>query len=466
MIKENLSNKNLSNKDSSNTRTKTAILLLNDLLREDFEPIIDNIEFKENLVVITNVRIDKKKYGINLIFDRLDDTKNLLQKLRVLQSKDNLDFCGIIGLDEEYNYAISEAIAKEFGLKCNSRKTLDTISNKYLQIEALKDGGVDVPQFKYVDDYEGSKDFRMPCVIKPVKGISSLHVYKINDSDELKTIFRRLDSYKSETFLSLTNQSNSTQSSRTISTNKNKRLNTNKRFILEEFIDGNEYSCDFLVGKDILLLRVVKKITSKQYFPFFEGLYLFNPDESKTSEFSSGYLKDVCKRIAKSLNITTGLCMVDFRFDAKRNKIIVIETTTRPGVDDFTLLMKKNYDYISMSIALRNIFGTLDVNSFQKIPEGNSVLIYLTAPKSGILKRFDTTKLEKLKLDGLNSSGGIARHNILKLVKYNKAGDKIDYLGLLKNPPYIGHIIIDDIRAEDIDGTIEKIKSNIDVKME
>jgi hypothetical protein len=233
-------------------------------------------------------------------------------------------------------------------------------------------------------------------------------------------------------------------------------IETDKNFVLEEFIDGNEYSCDFLVGKngkEVTLLRVVKKLVSKTYFPFFEGLYLFNPDVPD-SEFSSNSLREVCKKITQSLNVTTGLCMADFRFDAKKKKIVVIETTTRPGVDDFIGLMYRNYGYISISVALRNIFGNLDVNSLRVLPKANSIIIYFFAPKNGVLRKFDISKLEKLNLKGVK-----------EILKYDNVGDKVDYLGPLKSPPFIGHIIIDDIELKDIDNVVLQIRSNVEIEL-
>jgi len=444
-------------------KTKIAILLLNDLIVEDFDSIVNALEFKKNVLVIANTKINTKKYDVQCMIDSLDNVESLLRKLQLYKSTHNIDFCGIVGTDEEYGYVFSESIAKEFKLEFNSKKTLDLVSNKYLQVSALKKGGVDVPDFRLVDTYTESKDFKLPCVIKPVRGISSIHVYKCDTDKDLKDIFVKLEEYKSKaTLLSLTHSSNSDAKAvvqRLIdpSTKTLTEIDTSKHFVLEEFIDGNEYSCDFLVGKEVgkelILLRVVKKIVSKKYFPFFEGLCLFNPDNSN-SEFSSNALVAVCKKIAKSLNIQTGLCMVDFRFDAKKKKIVVIETTTRPGVDDFMSLMYKNYGYISISIALRQIFGTINVNSLREIPRNSSIIIYLFIPRSGILKKFDISRLEKLRLKGVR-----------EIVKYDEVGDKVDYMGPLKNPPFVGHVIIDDIDTKDIEKIILQIRSSVDIEL-
>jgi len=463
-----------------NIPVKTAILLLNDFLMEDFNAIVNNLEFKENLLIITNTIVDEKqreKYGIRFMFDNLCDVKDLLKRLRVLSSENNLDFCGIAGFDEEHKYVFSKAIADEFQLPYNSRKTLDTVSDKYLQASALKKGGVDVPDFRLVDTYLECKDFRMPCVIKPVRGISSIHVYRCDDYDGLKATFKKLENYKSDEGILSLAQSSSSSSPRNpvrrLSGNdakseeysKSKRyhetkrfINETKRFIIEEFIEGNEYSCDFLAGKEVCLLRCVKKIVSKKYFPFFEGLYLFNPDDDKDSEFSNEDLKSVCERIAKSLDITTGICMVDFRFDKRKNRIVVIETTTRSGVDDFIGLMNTTYGYTSVNILLRQIFGTLDIDSLKKIPRGTSLILYLIAQGCGTLKKFDTSGLEKLRLNG-------SIKGVREIIKYNDVSDTLQYLGPLKNPPMIGHVIIDNIRLKDIESTLIKVRLNVDIRI-
>ena len=432
-------------------KEKKAIVLLNDIFVDDFDLMVKNIEFKKNVLVVTNAKINPKNYEVQCMIDNLDNVENLIGKLRLYRLTHNIDFCGIVGTDEEYGYVFSESLAKEFKLEYHSQKTLNTVSDKYLQARALEKGKVDIPEMRLVDTYADSNNFKFPCVIKPVNGISSIHVYKCNSTNELKEVFVKLDAYRANSaVLSLTHE-NSTKA-KTIVKRKTQTV-ISKHFILEEYIDGNEYSCDFFVEKEnVIVLRVVRKIVNPDYFPFFEGLYLFNPLDAG-SEFSTEYLTDVCKKIAKALDIRFGVCMVDFRFDNKKKKIVIIETTTRPGIDDFIELMKRNYGYISMSIALRQIFGKIDIDAMN-IPKGNSIIIYMFAPREGILKKFDTTNLEKLKLP-----------NVQEIIKYNAPGSKVSYLGFLKNPPVIGHVILDNIVSKDIEDIINKIKSNVIIEL-
>ena len=437
-------------KESTEKAASIAIMLMNDLFLDDFDSILPLLEFKDRLLIITNTEISDRDYGVKFMFDNLDNVETLLEKLRRYKSIHNVHFCGIVGNDEEYGYLFSESIAREFKLEFNSKEALDTVSDKYLQMCALKSGGVEVPAFRLVDNYNESENFSLPCVIKPVRGISSLYVYKCSTERELEGVFTKLDKYKSNpVMLSLTHSPDYDSK-----TYVHRSAEIGKHFIQEEYIGGNEYSCDFLAGREVTLLRVVRKIESKEHFPFFEALYLFNPD-APVSEFTSSCLREVCKKIAESIGIQTGLCMADFRFDPKKKKIVVIETTTRPGFDDFIGLMHRNYGYISLSIALRQIFRTIDKDSLREIPKGNSIFIYLFAPGSGTLKKFDVSRLEKLRLKGVR-----------EIAKYYNAGDKVEYLSLLKTPPFIGHVIIDDISAEDIDGAISQIRSCIDIELE
>jgi D-alanine-D-alanine ligase-like ATP-grasp enzyme len=436
---------------------KMAILLLNDLLEEDFDPILSALEFKKDLLIITNVEFKRTYPDVVFMVDNFENSDSLIKKLLEFKIKNNIEFCGIIGLDEEYRYSFSKLIADTFKLSSNSRITLDLATDKYAQILELKKGGVAVPDFKLFENYDEISGFKLPSVIKPVRGISSLYVYKNNTSQDLKNNFKLLEAYKTDSnFLSLASSDKKKISSKDSSNSKSKSDVNKKPFIIEEFIDGNEYSCDFFVGKNqsVLLLRVAKKLVSKNYFPFFEGYYLFNPDEDSDSEFSTTDLISVCKKIAKSLNVTTGLCMVDFRFDQKLNKIVVIETTTRPGVDDFISLMSKYYGYISMNVALRNIFGMLDVNSFKKIPSGKVAIVYLLAPKKGALSKFDTAKLSKLKTLEIDV-----------ISKYFDVGEKVEPLGLSDTPPIVGHVIVKNINYKDLDNVITLIRNNTSISV-
>lgn len=474
-----MNNSNSNNSNSNTKRKKLAILVLNDLLLEDFKSIVTYLDFKDSLLLISDLAVSKanlKKYGIpenNYFFDKLEDKDILIKRLRKFQDGSGTDFIGIIGLDEEYQYSLSKAIADSFGLASNSKDTLNLVSNKYDQICALKVGGVDVPEFKLFDSPAEVEGFRLPSVIKPVRGISSLYVYKNTTPKELRENAVKIQEFKeNKEFLTLIEPSAAPSLERSLKKSSKKAVPkaAAKDFIIEEFIDGAEYSCDFLVRDGrivdddaVLLLRVVKKVVSKECFPFFEGLYLFNPDNDPDSEFSSGELRQVCFKIARSLKITNGLCMVDFRFDNKRKKIVVIETTTRPGVDDFIILMSRIYGYISLNVALRHIFGSLDdksVKNLKAIPSGTSAIFYLFAPRPGILSRFDTNRLSLSKSSRSENLSGLK-----EVVRYNEPGDKITYLGSLKNPPYIGHVIIDGIKLRDIDRISRMIKDSVEIRM-
>ncbi len=470
---------------------KVALVLLNDLIIEDFESIVNSIEFKENILIVTNTLkdskkdniINKKKYCVNFLFDDFKNVDILIKKLVNFKNSFKNDFCGIIGLDEEYDYNFSKKIADFFNLPSNSIETLKLVSSKCQQIEQLKKNGVDVPDFRLFNTYNDIKDFKLPSVIKPVKGISSLGVYKNNTLQDLKNNFIKLQEFKGHgEILSLTNVSNVNKdvnvtknlanvNKATVSKVTKKDTKVDNDFIIEEFIDGNEYSCDFLLGidgKELILLRVVKKLVSKDYFPFFEGLYLFNPNEDKDSEFQASYLKNVCVNVAKSLNITTGICMMDFRFDKKTKKIVVIEVTTRPGVDDFINLMSKHYSYTSINIALRNIFGTIDLNSFKTLPKGSSMIVYLIAPKPGVLTKFETKNILKLKDSSSIKDIDAVFNNLSNkdIVLYNKCNDVIKSSGLVTNPPIVGHVIVDNVKIKDIDKVTKLIRDNVVIKVE
>lgn len=407
---------------------KVVILVMTDMDDDDFEIIADNIEFRDRILFLCdrNYSSQKRHSSLNILVDNLKDPSQMISKLKRWASSNGREFSAVIGLDEEYRYRISEAIAKYFGLEHNPRKTLDLCSNKYLQRVALSNAGIGVPNFQLIDA-SGSAASKaridFPNVLKLMTGVGSAHIYLNKNQKELNANLKKLIEAARK------DSSNPILARYQAGT---RIIDPLSKFILESYLPGTEYSCDYIVEEEkgesrgkrgaeagkpkarklkARVLRVVKKLEEKGDFGYFAGFYLHNPDADKDSEFrlkGKGGLEELCTSIAQALEIKSGVCMLDFKFH--KGKFYVIETTLRPGVATFVELMARQYGHISLSLAIRQRIG-LPVPS--RIPEKRGIVAYLNAPGKGRITKIDLSYI----------SNSMKKLGILKLHKYCKVGE-------------------------------------------
>lgn len=417
-----------------------VILVMTNIEEDDLSAIIGNFEFSENLLLVCDNKFIKNKgYKTNFIFDRLNNTKKLLAKLNLWRQKHRKNFVGIIGLDEEYRYCISESIAKKFLIDYYSRETLDIASNKLLQKNEFKKFGVAVPSFKLIGKKTklGIMDF--PNVIKITTGISSRFVYLNNNKNDLRKNIAKISG-------------NSRRNSNCLLFNVSgmsniKTPNPKNNFLLEKFVEGDEYSCDFIIDKSKAeVIRIAKKIPAKGQLGLFDALILFNPDFHEECGFKVKDIAVVCNKVAKAFRINSGVCMVDFKFN---KEIFVIEASVRPGISTFIDLMAEVYGFTSINRLIRQ---KLNLPFAAAIPSYIGMAVNIFAPRSGLLKKFDTSYIEKHSTE----------LSIIKIVKYYKLGERVIKID---NDLSVGYVLLKNINLKHADEIINKIRSSIIVEV-
>ena len=406
-----------------------VILILTDMDDDDFDIIVDNIEFKDNILFVCDRPYSGpgRKPALNLIVDSLAKPSSLIQKIKNWGARHKKRFSAIIGLDEEYRYHISAEIARELGLRFYPHSTLHLGSNKYLQKLALSNACIGVPDFQLVGPDTLRFRIDYPNVLKLMTGVGSAHLHLNRNLKELKANLRLMDSeLKKEASNPILKRYMAGEES----------IDPTSDFMLEGYLKGNEYSCDYIVEEDkseaggkgrprkngnaaghgnvrARVLRVVRKLDEKGDFGYFAGFYLFNPDTDKGSEFRLGGkdgLEEFCTNIAQALNIRFGVCMLDFKFH--NGKFYVIETTLRPGVATFVELMAKQYGYITLSQCIRQRLGLPTAKGLPGNGKGGLVA-YLNAPEKGTITKIDLSYI----------ANNMENLGILRLHKYCEEGE-------------------------------------------
>ena len=229
-----------------------------------------------------------------------------------------------------------------------------------------------------------------------------------------------------------------------------KRTSSHEHLMLaEEYIEGPEYSADFIVENDsIHVIRLAKKIKSPLTpFGTIQGYIL--PCDLPHS-MTENNLNEILLKGATALGIKRGLCMVDFIIS--HEKVALIEMTPRPGGDCLPHMMKECADLdmlkISLDFAGKTPLTLPDIRTFPPC-----VAIRIHAQEEGILKKIDCRYLME--------------DNRVKAIHLTqKPGHKI------KLPPedydswLLGHVIItpsaDESPESQAISILEKIEISID----
>lgn len=166
-----------------------------------------------------------------------------------------------------------------------SIETGEALRNKYKMRNMLQEKNIRIPKYFLLDSYDklehAAKNINFPCVIKPVDQSGSIHVSKTNNINELSSAYHAMCA---DTW-----------------TEMNKGIGTIA--LLEEYIDGEEFSVEGFVDKyDIQIVSITKKfLTPEPLFIEMGHIVPANIDINKQNIIKK-YVTDVIS----ALNINLG----------------------------------------------------------------------------------------------------------------------------------------------------------------
>lgn len=214
-------------------------------------------------------------------------------------------------------------IARALGLPCNPPETDYNATNKFLMRKAFQASGMHVPKFiKVQQDFslDDLKEMKYPLIVKPTDRSGSRAICKVTNNRELiKAVHTAVN------------------------------VSFEKSAIIEEIINGNEYSCECISQNGIHhILTFTKKYTTGEP-DFIEKAHLEPADLSE--ELIDKAKNEIIKGL-NSLNINMGASHTEFRID-KNGFVQVIEIGARMGGDyigTHLVPLSTGYDYLKMVI--------------------------------------------------------------------------------------------------------------------
>ena len=166
---------------------------------------------------------------------------SIIEKDAILNVCKNIGVCGVCSIASDLAAVTVNYVANSLGLPCNSPDAAKKSTNKHLMRLAFQEAGDPSPQSIEVDAYTdlSKYDFTYPVIVKPTDRSGSRGICKLEGPAQLK---KSVDDAVDVSF--------------------------EKKALIEEFVEGQEYSveCISYKGKHHLLAVTLKYTTGAPYF--------------------------------------------------------------------------------------------------------------------------------------------------------------------------------------------------------
>ncbi|MGN0502893.1 MAG: acetyl-CoA carboxylase biotin carboxylase subunit family protein [Ruminococcus sp.] len=293
---------------------------------------------------------------------------SIIEKEKILEKCREINPVGVCSIASDLASITVNYVAEKLGLPCNSTKYTEIQTNKYKMRQALLNAGVSCPKFTLADEMvkpDSLSDFSFPIIVKPTDRSGSRSIMKLESSDGIENAIKAACESSFE-----------------------------HKAIIEEFIDGNEYSMETISYKgNHHYLATTKKYTTGA--PHFIETGHKQPSDLPL-EIEKIAVDTVFKAL-DALHIENSAGHSEFRVDNEGN-IRIIEIGARMGGDcigsDLVYLSTGN-DFMKMvidvacgnepglvkepsnnSVEIKFIFNQEDLDELNRIKENNPELLY------------------------------------------------------------------------------------------
>lgn len=248
---------------------------------------------------------------------------SIVEKEEILEICQKINIDGIVSIASDLAVLTVNYVARHMNLRCNPEIT-DTIStNKFLMRQAFEKNQVPIPHFCIVDDnftLDMIKDYSYPLIVKATDRSGSRGVSKVYNQQEL---MEGIDYAKEVSF--------------------------EKRALIEEYVDGDEYSCESIsYNGEHYCLAITKKYTTGAPH-FIETAHV---EPAPLNRQMNKRIEIEVKKALDALDIKYGASHAEFKIDIHGN-IKFIEIGSRMGGDcigSHLVHISTGYDFVGMVI--------------------------------------------------------------------------------------------------------------------
>lgn len=248
---------------------------------------------------------------------------SIVERDRILKECEKIRPDAVASIGSDLAMLTVNEVAGKLKLPCNSMECTQISTNKYAMRRAFQAAGVPVPGFVSIDAKtpgEKVKELKLPVIVKPTDRSGSRGITKLTDWKEFSEAQK----------LAVENS-------------------FEKRAIVEEYLTGEEYSCECISYEGAhYFLALTKKYTTGEPH-FIETGHL---EPSGLSQVQIEKVKDAVFQALTALKVENGASHTEFMID-EADKVKIIEVGARMGGDcigSHLVPLSTGYDYVRMVI--------------------------------------------------------------------------------------------------------------------
>lgn len=248
---------------------------------------------------------------------------SIVEKEQILEKCKEIKPVGVCSIASDLATITVNYVAENLGLPCNPTSTTLQCTNKFEMRKKMKENGVKTPAFIKVSNDSSTwkvDDMKFPVIVKPTDRSGSRGITKVFNKEKLEKAvhYATKDSFE-------------------------------KMAIIEEYIEGDEYSCECISYKgEHHFLAFTKKYTTGS--PNF-----IETGHCEPSNIKEEYQEEIKENIFKALTaleIQNGASHTEFKID-KDGNFGIIEIGARMGGDCIgsdLVQISTGYDFVKMVI--------------------------------------------------------------------------------------------------------------------
>jgi len=211
--------------------------------------------------------------------------------------------------------------------------------NKKFTVAVAANGGIHVSKsvmlFKQnlINEKEILEQLSLPVFVKPNNGGSSIGMSKVNNPTHL---------------------SNAIQ----------KAFKEDNQILIEEFIEGREFTIGVFKTKGKIITLPITEIISKNEFFDYEAKYFGESDEitpAIVEESIAEQVRDAAKKLYSLFNCR-GIVRIDFIYNKKNNQPYMLEINTVPGQSEASIVPQQ---VLAMGWSLQDFYTALIEECFE-----------------------------------------------------------------------------------------------------
>lgn len=338
---------------------------------------------------------------------------------------------------------LAAELARCLNLPYSSPESVILCRNKINTKQRWQESGISCPLSRIVRDTSDAVGFMKHLgggiVIKPITGSGSELVFACSDETEcdaaVKTIKDMLTKHRDFRMYP--------------SENDTGELNLRTGYAAEEFIDGTEYSCDFILKENCSeIIRIAKKIPAPGQI-FGTTLAYVLPAELPSIITH----KTLCRLLfeaARTVGLSRSICMADFIISKKEMKLL--EITPRPGGDFLPQLIMKSSGFDILGASLDAAEGRpIVIPPYFKWRQLAG--LRLIASQAGIIRTIDDEALRQDK-------------RVVECLITGSPGHRVDLPPENYDTRYIGYVIFEPSAVDGLESECMDLISKLVLEME